>query len=75
AGRYARGVTEFDDAAGTEVTTTLWAAGLGYKFNKNVRFMGYYEVYSAETNLNPASTTLDYTDDAERFYVKCEVVF
>jgi hypothetical protein len=75
AGRYARGVTEFDDAAGTEVTTTLWAAGLGYKFNKNVRFMGYYEVYSAETNLDPTSATLDYTDDAERFYVKCEVVF
>ncbi|HPQ51827.1 MAG TPA: hypothetical protein PK253_01135 [Spirochaetota bacterium] len=75
AGRYARGVTEFDDTAGTEVTTTLWAAGLGYKFSKNVRFMAYYEVYSAETNLTPSSTTLDYSDDEENFYVKCEVTF
>lgn len=75
AGRYARGVTEFDDAAGTEVTTSLWAAGLGYQFSKNVRFMAYYEVYSAETNLDVASTTLDYSDDEENFYIKCEVTF
>ena len=74
-GRYARGESEFDDAAGTDVTTTLWAAGLGYRFSKNVRFMAYYEVYTAETNLTPSSTTLDYTDDEETFYIKCEVTF
>jgi hypothetical protein len=70
AGRFAMGHTELD--AGEEVDTTLYAVGLGYEFTRGVRMMAYYEVLNSESDV---AGNADFTDDQQRFYIKCEAKF
>jgi predicted porin len=64
------GHTELD--AGEEVDTTLYAVGLGYEFTRGVRMMAYYEVLNSESDV---AGNADFTDDQQRFYIKCEAKF
>lgn len=60
-GRYSYG--ENEDVDDSEVT--IWAAGLGYAINKNIRVMAYYQDADNDAKEDPETT----------FYVKTEVAF
>ncbi len=61
AGRYAYG--ENKDVDDSKITK--WSAGLGYKFNSNVRALAYYESLNSDSYDDPETTV----------YVKTEVKF
>ncbi len=78
-GRYALGKSKFDkvkaaDEAikGKEAEVTIMAAGAGYAFNKNVRFMAYYEDQKAKKS---DDLGIDWKQSNRKVYVKSEFVF
>ncbi len=76
AGRYAFGRTDFDEGYaandGSRAEVTLWAVGLGWRFNEYIRFMAYYE---DRNSVSDDIAALDWEEHDRVFYVKNEVRF
>ncbi len=76
AGRYAMGTTTYDEGYGAsdgfEAQATLWAIGIGYQVNSNVRFMAYLEDQSSTSDDIAAA---DWEGSNRTFYVKSEARF
>jgi hypothetical protein len=77
AGRYAMGTTTYDEGYGAgvdgaEAQATLWAIGVGYQVNNNVRFMAYLEDQSSTSDDLAAA---DWEGSNRTFYVKSEARF
>ena len=76
AGRYAMGTTRYDEGYGAgdgfEAQAILWAIGIGYQVNDNVRFMAYLEDQSSTSDDLVAA---DWEGSNRMFYIKSEARF
>jgi hypothetical protein len=76
AGRYVVGTTKYDEGYGAsngfEADGALWAVGLGYQVNSNVRFMAYIEDQSSSSDDIPAA---DWKGSNRTFFIKSEARF
>ncbi len=73
AGRYAMGTTEHAEGYGAsdgfKATVTIWAVGVGYQFNNNVRMMAYLEDQSSTSD---DITAREWEASNRNFYIKAE---
>ncbi|MBP7582575.1 MAG: hypothetical protein KBA61_00990 [Spirochaetes bacterium] len=73
AGRYAMGSTEYAEGYGASngftSDVTIWAVGVGYQFNDNVRVMAYLEDQSSSSSDIAAR---EWDNSNRNFYVKAE---